>query len=341
MNKTMKLQRIFLHIPAVLLVVALLNSQASAQLFPVLGGQRVGISTAQFLKIGVGSRAAAMGESFVAVANDVSALYWNPAGLTQFPDNQVMFSHNKWVVDINHEFVGAVYHISESEAIGASLTAITTDNMKVTTEYAPTGNGQYFSFGDIAVGISYSMKMTDKFSFGGTVKYIEETLDKLKMRGVMIDLGTYYWTGLGTSRFAVTVTNFGSDLAPDGDINLIGKRSKSDWQSFSPPTVFRIGFAFEPYQTDEQRVTASVQLNHPNDNSENFAIGGEYAYLLPQISSEFLLRTGYKFNVDEQGFSVGAGVKVPVVYTTATVDYAYNNFTRLGSVHRLSIILGF
>ena len=82
-------------------------SEIKPQLFPVLGGQRAGISTAQFLKIGVGGRASAMGDAFVAVANDVSALYWNPAGLTQFQDNQIIFSHNEWVVDLS------LIHISE------------------------------------------------------------------------------------------------------------------------------------------------------------------------------------------------------------------------------------
>ena len=62
--------------------------------------------------------------------------------------------------------------------------------------------------------------MTDKFSVGGTVRYIEETLDKLKMRGIMIDLGTYYWTGLGSTRFAVTVSNFGNQMSPDGKVVL-------------------------------------------------------------------------------------------------------------------------
>lgn len=336
----MKIQKLILQINALILLTVLLNVKIAAQLFPVLGGQRVGISTAQFLKIGVGGRAAAMGESFVAVANDVTALYWNPAGLTQFNDNQIMFSHNKWVVDINHEFIGGVYHLSENDAIGASITALSTENMPVTTEYAPLGNGEYFSFGDIAVSLSYSRRMTDKFSFGGTVKYMEETLDKLKMRGVMIDLGTYYWTGLGTSRFAVVVTNFGSDLAPDGEVVLVGKRKKSDWQSFSPPTVFRIGFAFEPYQSETQRVTSSIQLNHPNDNSESFSIGSEYGYMLPEWDFELVLRGGYKFNVEEQNYSFGAGVKVPLPYATLTFDYAFSNFTRLGSVHRLSLILG-
>ena len=65
-----------------------------AQLFPTLGQQRVGISTAEFLKIGVGSRATAMGETFIAISNDVTALYWNPAGLAQFDKDEIIFSHN-------------------------------------------------------------------------------------------------------------------------------------------------------------------------------------------------------------------------------------------------------
>jgi hypothetical protein len=160
------------------------------------------------------------------------------------------------------------------------------------------------------------------------------------MRGFMIDLGTYYWTGLGTSRFAVAVTNFGNQLAPDGEVVLVGKRTKSEWQSFSPPTLFRIGFAFEPYQTDQHRITTSLQLNHPNDNSENFAIGTEYEFKEFTLNSSLFLRGGYKFNVEEQNYSFGAGVKVPMLFTTLTFDYAYANFTKLGQAHRLSLILG-
>ncbi|OGU29232.1 MAG: hypothetical protein A2057_08275 [Ignavibacteria bacterium GWA2_35_9] len=306
-----------------------------AQLFPVLGGQRVGISTAQFLKIGVGGRASALGDAFVALANDASALYWNPAGLTQFDQNQVFFSHNSWVVDIDHDFLGLVYHLDATNAFGVAITSLRMQDMPVTTEFAPFGTGEYFGFSDIAFAITYSRKMTDQFSFGGTVRYIEETLDKLKMRGVMIDLGTYYWTGLGTTRFAVAVSNFGNQLAPDGKVVLIGKREKSDWQSFSPPTIFRIGFAFEPYQTEEHKITASIQLNHPNDNSENLVTGIEYNW-----QSIVYLRGGYKFNVDEQDYSLGAGFNVPLSIADFTLDYAFSNFDRLGSSHRFSLLLG-
>ncbi|HCY77371.1 MAG TPA: hypothetical protein DHV28_15750 [Ignavibacteriales bacterium] len=317
------------------LLIVITYSEIRPQLFPVLGGQRAGISTAQFLKIGVGGRATAMGDAFVAVANDVSALYWNPAGLTQFSENQIMFSHNQWVVDINHDFIGAVYHLDDANTFGVSLTSLSMDQMKVTTEYAPFGTGEYFGFSDLGISISYSRRMTDQFSFGGTVRYIEESLDKLKMRGVMIDLGTYYWTGLGSTRFAVVVSNFGNDLAPDGEVVLVGNRTKSDWQSFSPPTMFRIGFAFEPYEDEENKVTTSIQLNHPNDNSENLSLGFEYTW-----NKMFFARGGYKINVDEQNYSFGAGINVPISIANFSLDYAYANFTRLGSAHRFSIILG-
>jgi len=321
----------FIYIISFLLIIG----TARAQLFPVLGDQRAGISTAQFLKIGVGGRASAMGESFIAIADDASALYWNPAGIAQFSKNQLIISHNVWVIDINNDFIGAVYHLDDDNAFGASLTAVTMDDMPVTTEFAPFGTGEYFGYTDIAVSLTYARKMTKQFSFGGSVKYIEETLDKLKMRGFMIDLGTYYRTGLGSTRFAVTVSNFGSELAPDGQVTLVGNREVSEWQSFAPPTVFRIGFAFEPYETEEHRITTSIQLNHPNDNSENVALGAEYAW-----QKMFFLRGGYKFNVDEQNFSFGLGVHVPISIAEFSFDYAYTNFEKLGSAHRFSIILG-
>lgn len=319
----------------IIVSVAFGNLELRAQLFPTLGGQRAGISTAQFLKIGVGGRASSMGDAFIAVANDASALYWNPAGLVQSDQNSVIFSHNEWLVDIKHEFIGVAYHLSANDVVGVAFTSLHMEDMPVTTEVMPFGTGEYFTFGDVAFSLTYSRKMTSQFSFGGTIRYFEETLDKLKMRGVMIDLGTYYWTGLGTSRFAVAITNFGNELTPDGKVVLFGRREVSQWQSFSPPTMFRIGFAFEPYQTDIQRVTASVQLNHPNDNSENVSAGVEYSW-----REIFYLRGGYKFNVDEQNYSFGMGLKAPLGIADVTFDYAFANFTRLGSAHRFSILFG-
>jgi hypothetical protein len=208
--------------------------------------------------------------------------------------------------------------------------------MKKTTEFQPEGTGEYFKYGDLAFGLTYSRKLTDQFSFGATVRYAEETLAELKMRGVSFDLGTFYHIGLGTSRFAVVISNFGPQVKPSGSVNTSDGKTLSEFQEFPPPTIFRIGFAIEPVINKKHRLTTSIQLNHPNDNAENFSLGAEYSF------KEFLfLRGGYKFNVDMENFSAGIGVKVPIYLTKTSFDYSVVNFKDLGLTHRISINLLF
>jgi hypothetical protein len=314
-----------------LFILGITGMSINAQLVPVLGSQRAGTSSLQFLKIGVGARATAMGESFVAVANDITALYWNPAGLMQFDGIGVHFSHSEWLVDLKHEFFGGIYRFGHN-AVGLSITSLHTAAMEKTTEFQPTGTGEYFKYGDLGAGLTFARKLTDQFSFGLTFRYVEETLAELKMRGVMFDLGTYYWTGLYNSRFAVTISNFGPQVKPSGSVNLIGGRTLSEFQSFPPPTIFRIGFAVDPLDDKTNKLTTSLQLNHPNDNAENIDIGAEYSY------KDFLfLRGGYKFNVDTENFSAGVGFKVPLYVTQTSVDYSIANFKDLGFTHRISL----
>jgi len=320
----------------------LLAGRSAAQLVPNLGGQRVGISAFQSLKIGVGARGVAMGESFVAVANDVSAIYWNPAGLVQFHENQAFAAHTDYVVDISHEFFGAVYHLSMQDAIGASFSSLHMSDMEVTTETQPFGTGRYFTFGDIGVGLTYARKMTDQFSFGVTVRYAEETLDVLKMQSVMFDIGTYYMTGIGSLRFAVVISNFGNDVSPKGSVLVWDGSESTTFQSFSLPTMFRFGVAFEALQNEEQRLTAAIELDHPNDNAEHVRVGLEWAW-----QEALFLRAGVKrtigqplFGVDatsDEEFALGAGFSAPLSITKVSADYAFVSFNRLGSVHRFSL----
>jgi hypothetical protein len=116
----------------------------------------------------------------------------------------------------------------------------------------------------------------------------------------------------------------------------------STFQSFSPPTGFKIGFAFEPLEDEVQKLTASVQLNHPNDNAENFRLGVEYGW-----DKWLFLRLGVKRTVGDplfgasrrsaDDFSCGLGVLVPVGPTDIQFDYAYTHFNELGAVHRVSL----
>ena len=336
MKQDIKYSKHFSFVITICLLLLLSYSDLYSQLIPNLGGQRRGTSSLQFLKIGNGARGTGMGETFVAVSDDISALYWNPAGLVQFKENGVTFSHTLWFVDTQLQFFGAVYHFGGSNAVGLSVASLRTDDMKVTTEVQPNGTGEYFRFSDIAIGLSFARQMTDQFSFGATVKYIEETLGALKMRGVVGDLGTFYRTGLGTSRFAVLISNFGAQISPSGSVNLIGGRVADSFQKFPPPTLFRIGFAIEPILTGTNRLTTSIQLNSPNDNSENVSIGAEYSY-----KEMLFLRGGYKFNVDAENYSFGAGLRVPISFAKTELDYSISNFKDLGFAQRFSINLLF
>lgn len=311
-----------------------------AQLFPNLGGQRVGISTAQFLKIGVGARSVGMGESYVAVADDIESLYWNPAGIALFDKNAVFFSHTQWVVDVKMEYAGAVYHIDQSNSIGAAITYLHTEDMMETTELQPFGTGRMFSFGDFLLGLTYARNMTDQFSFGLSVKFMHETIADLTMRAVLFDLGTYYKTGWKSTRFAVSVSNFGNDMAPTGTsriTNLNNEQTEiTEYQSFAPPTVFRIGIAGELMDRENHRITGSIQLNHPNDNAENVNMGMEYWW-----KETLAFRSGYKTAQAEESFSLGVGLHFPITMADFRLDYAYTNFGRLGDVNRLAVQLLF
>lgn len=317
-------------------LINICTNNSFGQLFPNLGGQRTGTASLQFLKIGNGARATGMGETFVAVSNDITSLQYNPAGLVSFKENGITASYTQWFVDTKLNYFGGVYHFGNSNALGISITSLRTEDMKVTTEFQPTGTGEYFRFSDIAIGISYARQMTEQFSFGATIKFVQEELGTLKMRGILGDLATFYKTGLGTSRFAIMISNFGGQLTPTGEVNLVGGRVINSFQKFPAPTTFQLGFAIEPLMDKQNRLTTAVQLNSPNDNAENINMGLEYAY------KEFLFfRGGYKFNVDSENFSAGVGLKFPISFAFANLDYSISNYKELGLAQRFSLNLLF
>ena len=317
-------------------ILLLSVEQSVAQLVPVLGAQRAGTSAAQFLKIGVGARATAMGDAFIAVADDATALYWNPAGIVQFEKNQLTLSHIEWLVDIEHEFIGYVHKFNSAHSIGFQFTSLHMKDMPVTTEFQQRGTGEYFTFSDVLFGVTYASRLTDKFSFGATIKYFNETLGVLSMSEVLVDLGTYYRIGIGSGRFAVAVTNFGGQLKPSGSIERDDGTLITEFQSFNPPTLFRLAYAQEVFENETSKLTTSIQLSHPNDNSENLNFGLEYWW-----NKQIALRAGYKLNVDEESLSLGAGVNTTVSGYVVAIDYSYSNFSILGDVNRFSFNIGF
>ena len=136
----------------------------------------VGTSAANFLKIGIGARAQSMGGSYVALADEVSALYWNPAGIVNVEGRQVSFNQIDWISDVNLSFLGGVVSLGDAGSIGVGITYLSMGEMKVTNWVNPEGTGETFEANDLAIGIAYARRISEKFNIGVQVKFIQEQI---------------------------------------------------------------------------------------------------------------------------------------------------------------------
>ncbi len=114
----------------------------------------VGTTAAPFLEVGVGSRAIGMGGAFVAISNDVSALYWNPAGLCRMDQGEAVFERIEWFADISFNYLGATLPFQRYGTAGIFLNAMTVPHMKVRTVDYPDGTGEEYDATSYAVGLS-------------------------------------------------------------------------------------------------------------------------------------------------------------------------------------------
>jgi long-subunit fatty acid transport protein len=316
---------------------------------------KVGTAAAQFLKIGVGARAMALGGSFTAIANDVSTIYWNPAGITNLSGFSLAASHNEWFADISHDFAGLVYSLGPSDFMALHVVALNTGEQEVTTVTQPEGTGIYYDVSDLAIGLSYARTLTDRFSVGLTAKYIQQNLYNESANTFAIDIGTYLRTGFHDLVIAMNMSNFGGNMQLEGrDLIAITDVNNQVNGNYNPdanlktepwplPLTFRVGIAMnfvggnDPVVASAQnRLTLAVDGVHPNDNTEKINIGGEYAW-----SEMVFARVGYKINYYLERWSFGLGLRVNVINQQVGFDYALVDFNDLGKVSQFSLELRF
>jgi len=305
------------------------------EIYPQLGHRRAGTSALTFLKIGIGSRAASMGGAFVGIADDASCLYWNPAGAAQMKQSEFYSSRIEWPAGIKYDFLGIVYKISANYSFGFSAGFLHTDPMDVTTEYMPHGTGEQFYYSDLFLAATVSQKITQQFSWGLTLKYVEERIADVSSHMPMIDIGTFYWTGFKSLRFAVSLTNFGSEVMINGKFAkpvIEGGTVDVKYKGFPLPTIFRIGTAMEIFDSKINKMTVSVQLNHPVDNAETFSVGFENA-----LAQLLFIRGGVNLNNPEEKFNLGVGIKLPVKEKAILFDYSYSSMLHLTDVQRFTL----
>ncbi len=332
-------------IKIIICVCALFVIESNAQ----SGGSlnKTGTTAAQFLKIGVGPRAIGMGGAFTALADDINAMYWNPAGLSRMNSKEAFFNHVDWIMDVNMENAGFALDVTDLGTIGAFISVMSMDDMPVRTLQQPEGTGELFSAGSIVIGLSYARNLTEEFSIGFNAKYIQEHIWNESAKTFAIDIGTQYIIPfLNEFRLGASISNFGPKMKMSGrDIiqtttvgsgegNLIN--TDLQLEEFELPLLFRIGFAVDAIKTLDSRLTIAADAIHPNDNSEYVNTGLEYTW-----NEIFFIRGGYKslFEEDgEQGFTIGAGINYRVLEAfKVKIDYAYQDFGRLKNVQYISL----
>lgn len=338
------------------LVVTLLAVSAGLAAF-----SKVGTTGAAFLKIGVG-RATGMGEAFVAVADDASASYFNPAGLASV-GRSVQFNHVDWIADVNHDYLSAVLPVNGFGTVCFAVTALTMGDMEQTTIDDPTtpvredeGTGQIFGASDLAFAVSYSRIITDKLSFGLSGKVVNQTVWDMSATAAGLDLGLFYNTGFRSLRIGAVVQNFGTQLAfsgrqleysigwPDSGPSQLPGAYRTDGAPL--PTVFRFGIAYDVFDAEQSKLTAAIDLTHPSDINETVNFGLEYGY-----NDLFFLRTGYVLNTDQDyaqdvgylsGLTAGLGVKtMPTTALSLGLDYTFRFLQYLKPTHRVLLTVGF
>jgi hypothetical protein len=314
---------------------------------------KVGTSAAPFLKIPVGSRGVGMGGAFVSVADDPSALFWNPGGLPRVGSMGVIVDHSPWLPGLQFNFAGAVVPVPDFGTIGVSVTALTTDQMDVTTPEDEMGTGETFDASFISIGFSYGVFLTDRFSIGATVKYINERIWHSTATGFAFDFGTIYNTPLEGLRLGFSISNFGpkrqiggEDLNVNVDIDsgqkgnsLVVGELKTD--EFDLPLLMQVGLSMDVWQYGGNQLTIAVDGINPSDNAQSINTGAEFSmfnkmFILSAGLSELLLKD------NERGFTMGAGFNTSIDGSIKlNIGYAFQEFIHLNNVNRFSLMLLF
>lgn len=313
-----------------ILLSALLLLGALAPAARALNSQ-VGTSAAQFLKLGAGSRAGAMGEAYSAVADDVYAVYYNPAGLIGLKGNQLAAAHAEHFQGISYEFAGFGYPFKDAQGETRSALAASIYNLSVADierrtadTRAPSGS---FGAGDYSYNLSYARLMTPRLSLGATGKLIHQTIDSYSATAYAADLGVLYtvpgvWKGRPV-RLSALIKNLGTDI---------------DFAGVSDPLPRALVFGAAMPVTP--RVKVALDMTKYRDTDLFFGLGTEYVHPFTDNVSGALragLNTHRKDNDGNNLMSFGAGIN----FYRAGFDFAWVPYGDLGNTFRFSLLLKF
>ena len=278
-----------------------------SSLAPVLA---YGTTAANFLKIGVGGRPVAMGEAYTALADGAVSAYWNPAGLAEQQNFEVLSMHADWFQDTSFQYLGLAFPRGGFGAWGLSFRTLSYGNIPAYNAVgSPEGNVSAY---DSALCVSWGRAINERLSIGANLKTISEALASNNASTLSMDLGAKF-------SWSETLT-FGLDVQ-----NIFGTLKFIQAESYLPRKgcfgLSAAKFIFEP-------LTLTADYNVPQYENPYVNLGLEYDF------SDFLaIRLG-SANSRLQG---GLGIGNPFF----RLDYAYVPYEDLGVTHRVSFSFRF
>lgn len=267
-----------------------------------------------FLKLGVGARAMGMGSAYVALADDPTAVYWNPAGLANAEGTQLLVMHNEWIQDFRQEFAAVSGSLGPG-TFGFGLSGFYTSEFE---ERDDVGNLiGHFGFNDLAVTGAYAYRFAPQAAGGVAVKFIREMIAQENATAVAFDLGGRLGIGKTGVALGAAVQNLG------GDAKFVS-------ESFKLPTTVRAGASLSrAIPSVEGKGTLSAEVRKATGDDTRFHVGGELDY-----KERLALRAGAKFGYDDERLSFGVGL----IRSRFHFDYALVPLSSdLGTSHFFSV----
>ena len=302
----------------------------------------------EFLSIGAGGRASGMGGASVAVVNDVTAGYWNPAGLARMNYPQVSLMHEEHFGNlVNYNYGAVAIPYSKDMSFGVSIIRLSVDGIPDTRNALYDANGDgildihsdrldyskitEFNNTDWAFLLSFAKRQTDNFYWGANVKIIRRDIAEYSAMGIGFDIGAYYspmenlFLGANIQDITTTLVAWST-----GRNELITPTAKVGAAYAMEILGGKILPALDLDIRFENRKTASMFAVGPI--SFDAHAGFEYKF-----KNAFAVRAGYS---EVKQFTVGAGIFLPKLQ----IDYSFARFTqseteRLTDTHRISIML--
>ncbi|MCB0283815.1 MAG: PorV/PorQ family protein [Calditrichaeota bacterium] len=312
------------------------------------GQSNTGTTIGQFLLIEPSARYAAMGNTGVASADEITAAYYNPAAIGRLSGTGLQFTHSLWIADITYDYAIAMVDLGELGNLFFNVTALNSGDIDVRTVEQPLGTGEKYTVSNVALGVGYGRRLTDRFSMGVQINYIQETIFHSSLSTVSLSVGTMFDLTRDGLVLGASISNYGLPAAYSGrDLRIQYDLDKDKYgdnsglpgdvhtEEYPLPVLFRVGLSY-PFQiTEDHKMQFSVNAYHPNDNTESVSMGMEW-----EIFKTLALRSGYQnlfLKDSEVGLTAGLGLNVAIAEYQLNLDYAWADFGRLQNTQRFTL----